>query len=391
MPRRRVRYAKRWWMARAVPSHSPEQKGTLQYVSSLTDGVKRIVTPLHSGGQFTKAGIYATAWNAIAPAMHRPSCSQTWTDAQITWRQSMLAFKARWGQLWNQKLAHRYGRAPTPNCPLCGEPDSVGHLLGGCTHRECVAMKIERHNAAVRMVHDTITRNSKQGGCYTIMDACPANNLPEGVQGTRLPPWLLPNGHPAADELQKCRPDILIIEGLPAAAIAGKGAAEIRAMLHHSANSDSNRESLKIKLHLLEVGYCGDTRHAERDQEKQEQHARLLNILTLPHTPTSGGPTADPPFKLSAVVLHPPITLGRTGTLPTSLIATLKGPLQVPGPDATACATRLHRHAVHYVERMYEHRTVCLAKPGAPPRHPAGQQPGPMRQRGPRPRSSAPG
>ena len=97
-----------------------------------------------------------------------------------------------------------------PNCPLCGEPDSVGHLLGGCTHRECVAMKIERHNAAVRMVQDTITCSSRHGGCYTIMDACPANNLPEGVQGTRLPSWLLPDGHPDADKLQKCRPDIVM-------------------------------------------------------------------------------------------------------------------------------------------------------------------------------------
>ena len=53
------------------------------------------------------------------------------------------------------------------------------------------------------------TKNN--GGCYTLMDAGQAADLPEGVAGKRLPPWILPKVD--NETRRKLRPDILIIEG----------------------------------------------------------------------------------------------------------------------------------------------------------------------------------
>ena len=73
------------------------------------------------------------------------------------------------------------------------------------------AQYILRHDQAVAMILKT-KKMGKKGGCYTIMDAGQAADLPEGVAGKRLPPWILPK---VDNETRgKLRPDILIIEGL---------------------------------------------------------------------------------------------------------------------------------------------------------------------------------
>ena len=51
-----------------------------------------------------------------------------------------------YGQLYNDKLAMRYGHTPTNECPLCHMPDSCTHIAGECHDHE--ALRISRHNAA---------------------------------------------------------------------------------------------------------------------------------------------------------------------------------------------------------------------------------------------------
>ena len=70
--------------------------------------------------------------------------------------------KIAFGQLYNGKLALRYGHALTDECPLC-------HLLDSCTHitGERKALKnltISHHNAACQLVHMTIRNSAKGGG-----------------------------------------------------------------------------------------------------------------------------------------------------------------------------------------------------------------------------------
>ena len=60
------------------------------------------------------------------------------TASQITKRrssnpaQAAQLLKFLWGQLYNGKIAHRYGLQPTPACRLCGAPDSCTHIAGAC-------------------------------------------------------------------------------------------------------------------------------------------------------------------------------------------------------------------------------------------------------------------
>ena len=54
--------------------------------------------------------------------------------------------KYLYGQLHNGKLAHRYGHAPTDECPLCYLPDSCTQIAGNCEARK--NLHINRHNAA---------------------------------------------------------------------------------------------------------------------------------------------------------------------------------------------------------------------------------------------------
>ena len=80
----------------------------LPYVSSLLDGIKREIIPTLSGGQAAKQGIHATLWGMAVPLMHKPSNARMWKDPQIKWGQITCTMKARWGMLWNQKLAYQY-------------------------------------------------------------------------------------------------------------------------------------------------------------------------------------------------------------------------------------------------------------------------------------------
>ena len=52
--------------------------------------------------------------------------------------------------MYNGKQAVRYGHSTCPNCPLCGEPDSQSHMLGGCKNVVLSGMYNNRHNVAVR-------------------------------------------------------------------------------------------------------------------------------------------------------------------------------------------------------------------------------------------------
>jgi hypothetical protein len=64
-----------------------------------------------------------------------------------------------YGQLYTGKLTHRYGHAPTDECPLCHLPDSCSHIAGKCdAHKN---RHINRHNVACKLVHSAICNSAK--------------------------------------------------------------------------------------------------------------------------------------------------------------------------------------------------------------------------------------
>jgi len=54
-----------------------------QYLSNLSEDIKRKVTPHHSGGLSTSTGLYAQLWHAASNALLPSSISRIWTDKGI--------------------------------------------------------------------------------------------------------------------------------------------------------------------------------------------------------------------------------------------------------------------------------------------------------------------
>ena len=112
----------------------------------------------------------------------------------------------------------------------------------------------------------------KNGGCYTIMDAGQAADLPEGVAGKRLPPWILPKVD--NETRRKLRPDILIIEGLDSNTVPQENTNKYAKFINNIKHVKEN-----TKIHIVEVGYTGDLAFIQKKEEKQEQHKDLVSLL----------------------------------------------------------------------------------------------------------------
>ena len=237
----------------------------------------------------SRLGVYATAHKDMYnhPDGALPAESNACWEAGVSASVIRIRFKAMTGTLWNAKLARRYGRAylvrngrihaaePVSSglCPLCRKADGVGHMTGECEHTRMKALFIKRHDAAVRKIVRALQRRTRQGGCYTIMDACKAADLGKhGVSGKRLPGFILPTEE--SDGLEKKRPDVLRILNLP----ANPTAADIETATRNKADHP---------VQVVEVGFTQDTRFAEKMAEKQAQHAELVRLLQQAGWPVS--------------------------------------------------------------------------------------------------------
>jgi hypothetical protein len=89
----------------------------------------------------------------VGQVLHKKLTHSPWEGTSL--------LKFLYGQLYNGKLALRYGHAPTDEYPLCHMPDSCIHIAGGCPIHE--ALRISRHNAACQLVHAAIRKTAKVG------------------------------------------------------------------------------------------------------------------------------------------------------------------------------------------------------------------------------------
>jgi len=225
-------------------------------------------------------------WLKTFPQILPQVSNHFWTTPTIPWSLKMQVHRARWGKLWNKKLAYRwkmpYATNPHPptndHCPICrGTQDGASHILAGCPAFK--AHYISRHDTAVKTIWKSISRGAL-GGYTTVLDAGTAANLPKGAT-KNLPTALCPPTM-KTEEWSKLRPDI--------------------AMIHPAVLEEGPTASLSHPIQIVEVGYCSDTSHETKYAQKQAQHARLVTVLR-----TQG-------YKVDLTV----ITLGTTGTIPTT-------------------------------------------------------------------------
>ena len=144
------------------------------------------------------------------------------------------------------------------------------------------------------------------------------------------------------------RPDILILEGLKEKDIRGKPVDEIRSHINDL------KITMKLKVHVIEVGYCTDLNHASKDLDKRKQHEDLVALLRTP----------CPHFGATTVRFHDPVTLGHCGTIPASLITLMKETFDLAPSRADEYAKKLNRNAVQWVDKIYKHRQCALRQPG---------------------------
>ncbi len=151
--------------------------------NDLRKGLKGIVKPRCSKG-FSNQTIYVTAWAATVPYMLGDISNQFWSTPRVTASMVTMLLKYRFGQLWNMKIAYRQQRPYFPGlgppqsdrCPHCGQPDSGGHILGGCMKPTFKAMYIHRHDPAMRLILKAISKGN-HGGYHTIADYWRADSL----------------------------------------------------------------------------------------------------------------------------------------------------------------------------------------------------------------------
>ena len=309
-------FAGKVWLVHGCPPTAGQAQPEVQAVSNLGRGLKQVIRKASRLG-FSRRTTYVLAWQetySAADGAHPESSNAMWNSSRASTSIRRLVLKARSGTLYNQKLALRYGRSTHDHCPLCGQPDSVGHILGGCRHRKMKGHYIKRHDKAVRMIHRTLQKGS-QGGVYSIMDAGRIQDVLNTVaNGKRVPAWVLPDEDPATRE--KMRPDILRIIGLPVNATPD----EICEAVH---NKD------KHTIQIIEVGYGPDTRWRDTLETKKAQHIQLQEALE------AAGWTVE---------VHV-IILGRAGTCYTHTLSTLQQ-LGVKKDPVVKLMNDLHIHTV---------------------------------------------
>jgi hypothetical protein len=165
---------------------------------------------------------------------------------------------------WAKRMFTRYHPSDTKIatnhvCPICQrDEDSGGHMLGGCSHRLIKALVIKRHDNTVRHIR-TLLYLSQFQHAFTIMDASG-----EKDKDKRLPNWLLPH---SVTQGRSFRPDLLVIEGTKDSDIA-------------QGIYPSPTDGSQYRIHILEIGYCPDTRMKDKFQVKEQQHELLSELLS---------------------------------------------------------------------------------------------------------------
>jgi hypothetical protein len=95
-----------------------------------------------------------TTTQSVGKAIYRRLTANAWEGTTL--------LKFIYGQLYNDKLAKRYGHAHADECPICHNPNVGTHIAGECSYHK--ALTISRHNAACQHVHAAFWKSAKGGG-----------------------------------------------------------------------------------------------------------------------------------------------------------------------------------------------------------------------------------
>lgn len=225
-------------------------------------------------------------------------------------------------------------------CPLCGLEDSGTHIMGGCTHQTMHKLYVSRHNRAVNLIREALSKGSMSGSVM-LMDACRQDQLPEGVVGTGTSIGLLLTKAPGATTpsslVRTSKPDLVVLHGVSSAS------------WQTITSSDTSTLPVGMTLSLFEVGYCQDTLAMQRREEKHQQHQDFVATL-LQHG-----------YKVEYPLSHC-IMLGHGGTVLNHLhnLLVKEG---VPQASIKKVVAKLAINAVESEYAILTQRRILEAKP----------------------------
>ena len=108
--------------------------------------------------------MYHGFWQAVKPCtLAKESNAYMLNPSSVTQAQRRTAFIFRAGSLWNQKIAHKCGKAKNPKCPICPNQDGCSHIVSGCSHPTMKNLYSERHNRLGRIVLKAVSKGSRGG------------------------------------------------------------------------------------------------------------------------------------------------------------------------------------------------------------------------------------
>jgi hypothetical protein len=277
------------WPARREQPENSEQTRT--HLPDITDSLKEHMQQRYQLGNASTTGIYWRSWQAVLQHAVKAASNRFLHDPQVTLAQKRAILCYRTGTLYNAKLAVRFGHhtAAGDLCPLCGTPDSGGHILSGCQHASIRNMVAERHNAAGRLIAKAIGKGT-QGGNIVCMDVGSEARLrasgieTEDISTRHLPTWLLPEDARAILRGHESRPDLVLV--------ASKGDSRHQ-------GDPRNMPTNQLCITTVELKYCADTMFTNQLEQAQTQHARLIELFK----------------ERGSEVKHIPILLGIGGTI----------------------------------------------------------------------------
>jgi hypothetical protein len=217
---------------------------------------------------------------------------------ETTAHERRTALQYRCGQLYNNKLAMRWGHTTTDKCPLCGQPDGGHHIASGC--KALTKMYLARHHQAGRMILKAILKGERAAETAYADVGSKENLQKDGAS-------LTDGRHPLSLPKGSTRPDIIL-----------------------AATRDKPEKGYKA-ITLVEIKYCRDTDPQTQKVKAVEQHKALKEHLQRQH-------------KCRVDTL--PILLGASGAIYYEYTQVALGRLGVGRGGLKRLIVQLHRHAV---------------------------------------------
>jgi ribonuclease HI len=309
-------YCKSYWL-----HQPPTQPGDSAHpIDGLKGPLQDHMHKHHRLGHSNQDSVYFQSWQKVVPLADGYISNAYKRAYNMSRGEQIMANKYRTGQLWNRKTAHRWGLAPNPLCPLCGQMDGGHHMVSDCKDKRIQGMVAERHNDLGRTILHSISKGER-GGDIKAADVGNADKL--AVAGCPS----LPHNHVPKDilptlektKLCKLKPDILLL-------------------------NTRNRQAI-----IVEVKTCRDTTPADQLEQALAQHTELKQLLSEQH------PGLD--------IITVPILIGVSGTIYRKHTLTALETLGLSKAKARTCAAKLHVKAIHWLSsivrtrRMLEHQT----------------------------------